>query len=634
MTQKTSKLQLIALSALIGGFLLLPQMSLAAKRQILPDYKAEKYSKITEVEMVTGELKKIKVGFYNRGAFNWRRTNKNYISLYTYNPKNRKSVFYNSKWINQKQPAKLKDSLVGPNSLGYFEIYLQAPKKPGVYKESFAIAAENKIWVPGGQFELTITVKERDLTDVDDGSGNTGENFAQDDAPASTGGAPTQPVPTDGVGSVGAPQPTGLEAVRLSKLEPLVLKPNEEKTVSVMYMNAGKPSWKKRALILNNIAIAAEGNATIAFATPAWLNPGQILQFENGEVNPGQTEIYSIPLKAPAANGIYTLHLQLIVDDEPIEGGGLDLPVTVTDDSNFVAPNAGVIVPDNMKEPKIKIGLYSTEDPVEFISESFYKATDASGQNFGIIAAGEKAVISFNEETGLYTLVLPTLTVETTSSIRIVPIQENSIFTLTNYNNRPRWNLDLNDNQFRGGLEMRYAPTGYLWVINNILMEDYLKGLAEANNASPPEFLKALMTAARSYANYHLNNPTKHQAGGFILDSENDQVYRGYGQEKRAPNIAAAVEATRGMIVTYKGEPVVTPFFGRSSGRTLSFKEVWGVNKPWLVSVKAIYDKGRKRWGHGVGMSAQDAIGRAKHGANWDAILKYYYRGTELQKMY
>ncbi|MEK7508809.1 MAG: SpoIID/LytB domain-containing protein, partial [Patescibacteria group bacterium] len=431
-----------------------------------------------------------------------------------------------------------------------------------------------------------------------------------------------------------APPPTDLQAVRLSKMEPLVLKPNEEKTVSVLYMNVGKPAWKKRALILNNIVVATTGGAAASFTTPDWISPDKILQFDTGEVKSGQTEIYSIPLKAPATYGIYTIHFQLVVNDETIEGGGLDLPITVTDDGSLVAPTADIVPPDIMKEPKIKIGLYTTENPIEFISESFYKATDANGQDFGLIAAGEKASISFNEETGLYTLVLPAKTVETTSSIRIVPIQESSIFILANYNNRPRWNLDLNDNQFRGGLEVRYAPTGYLWVINDLLMEDYLKGLAEANNVSPPEFLKALMTAARSYANYHLNNPIKHQAGGFILDSENDQVYRGYGQEKRAPNIAAAVEATRGMIVTYKSEPVVTPFFGRSSGRTLSFKEVWGVNKPWLVSVKTPYDKGYKRWGHGVGLSAQDAIGRAKRGANWDDILKYYYRGTELQNMY
>jgi stage II sporulation protein D len=36
-------------------------------------------------------------------------------------------------------------------------------------------------------------------------------------------------------------------------------------------------------------------------------------------------------------------------------------------------------------------------------------------------------------------------------------------------------------------------------------------------------------------------------------------------------------------------------------------------------------------WGHGVGMSQEGARGMAKKGMNYEAILKYYYRGTEIR---
>jgi peptidoglycan hydrolase-like amidase len=43
--------------------------------------------------------------------------------------------------------------------------------------------------------------------------------------------------------------------------------------------------------------------------------------------------------------------------------------------------------------------------------------------------------------------------------------------------------------------------------------------------------------------------------------------------------------------------------------------------------------KGRKLWGHGVGMSATEALCMAdEKGKNWEEILKYFYKDIELKK--
>jgi len=39
-------------------------------------------------------------------------------------------------------------------------------------------------------------------------------------------------------------------------------------------------------------------------------------------------------------------------------------------------------------------------------------------------------------------------------------------------------------------------------------------------------------------------------------------------------------------------------------------------------------------WGHGVGMCQVGAYGMALDGATYDQILKTYYNGIELQKLY
>ncbi|MEK7189587.1 MAG: hypothetical protein AAB666_01250, partial [Patescibacteria group bacterium] len=156
MFRKITQKMLILAVTLIVAFFVVGQVAQAKE----PDYSAEQYSKIKEIAIQAGERQKIKIGFKNLGRFNWRGTGKNFVSVYTFEPKYRKSIFEDDAWIDADQSAKLKDALVGPGQLGYFEFYLQAPEKIGVYTEKFALAAENKLWIPGGQFELVITVKD------------------------------------------------------------------------------------------------------------------------------------------------------------------------------------------------------------------------------------------------------------------------------------------------------------------------------------------------------------------------------------------------------------------------------------------------------------------------------------------
>lgn len=563
------------------------------------DYAAQKYSKIKEIEMVAGERKEIKVGFDNKGHYNWRRDGSNFISIYTDKPHYRSSVFWDKSWYQKDQPAKLKDSIVGPGKRGYFEFYLQAPKEPGVYKENFALAAENKSWLPGGQFELIITVRAAEQ--------DNGEEKNISETEISTQSKIAETLQLKKLNS------TDYKARRLSRLDPLILTAGEKASLTLMFLNQGKKSWQKRQIIFNQAKTS--------------------IVFDQGEVKPGQTEIYTIPLPALTGPGIYNFHFDLLINEGLISGGSLDIPLMVVAEGENKDVAAAAL--EKALEPSIRIGLFTTEEPVLFKSPFVYQIKNDQGGEWGTINPNEEASISFDENTELYVCQTAAAVVTSTQPWRLESNDANSYFIIANYENRPNWNKKLNDNKFRGALELYFSPTGYLWVINELPIEDYLKGLAEASENSPAEFQKALLTAARSYAFYHLKNPTKHEKGNFVLDAEVDQVYRGYAQEERSPKLVAAVEATRGLIVTYQGEAVPTPYFSRSNGRTRTWKEVWGgTDKPWLKSVKTPYDKGYSRLGHGVGMSLHDATYRAKKGAFYEEILKYYYKGVELMRAY
>lgn len=448
-----------------------------------PDYAAEQYSKIKEIEMQAGEQQKIKIGFKNAGRYNWRGTGKNFVSVYTFEPKYRKSVFEDDRWIDADQPTKLKDTLVGPGQLGYFEFYLQAPEKIGVYTEKFALAAENKLWIPGSQFELMITVK-------------------------------------DGVVD-GATQETSA---------------NQETVVT--------------ATVEENV---------------------------------------------PAAPKI-------------IEG----------------------------QEPTVRVGLFTTEEPIVFTSPYTYEIKNTKGEVFCAVNPNEEASVNYVEANGVYNINCPSASFISTLPVRVEPTEIISFVELKNHEKRLRWLPKVNNNKFRGVIEINFSKdAGYLWVINEILFEYYIKGIAESADNRHQEFLKALAVAVRTYALNNLKNPVKHNGKGFDVDADIDQVYRGYAFEEQMPYWSNAVDETRGVVVTYKNEVATTPYFARSSGRTRTWREAWGgADKPWIKSIKTPYDRGYSRLGHGVGMSLHDALARAKKGVLYEDILKYYYTGVELKKMY
>ncbi len=192
------------------------------------------------------------------------------------------------------------------------------------------------------------------------------------------------------------------------------------------------------------------------------------------------------------------------------------------------------------------------------------------------------------------------------------------------------------DNEFRGILEVQIVD-GELNVINELPLEDYMKGIGEEPNAEPYEKIKAVMVAARSYAKYYVDIGEKFPGKPYDLsdDPATSQKYIGYGFEKRAPNVVRAVEETKGEVVFYGGELVKTPYFSSSDGvATKSALDVWNWDAPFLVSVSDSYCKNKAFAGHGVGLSGCGARGMAEAGFTYQDILKHYYTGIDIVDLY
>ncbi len=172
------------------------------------------------------------------------------------------------------------------------------------------------------------------------------------------------------------------------------------------------------------------------------------------------------------------------------------------------------------------------------------------------------------------------------------------------------------DGRFRGNLEVRASSLGGVSAINALDIEDYIRGVVAGEMPSgwPQEALRAQAVAARTYA-----LATSKDGDGFDQYADTrSQVYNGISGETAPTN--AAVAATAGEIVAYKGKPIVTYYFSTSGGQTENIENVFlgAKPEPYLVSVDDPYDDAspRHRWSRRMSLgSAQRRLGELVKGS-------------------
>lgn len=583
----------------------------------------------------------VSLAFKNTGTSAWTRDAKNYVSLYT---GAQKSPFKDSSWKNDSQAVVLKETVVKPGQIGHFELPLRAPEVPGKYAEAFRLAAENTAWIAGGTVSLPIRVTTpRDY--IAKGVMN--------------GVDPTLVDGTAGANSVAASAAAGAykTVLLLRSAKDAILLGNGRLALTYGFKNIGTTGWGTMSLRIAGVQPALTGKLS-SVRDESWMSASEAASAVKATL-PGEIGFIGFTIKAPPKKGSYTASFRLFADGQPVEDGTIDIPITVTADGYIepeptaTPPLASGSTPNSTpalnpiplsgdpsslpNEPIIRVGLFATTDNqmiVRGVSGGF-NLTE-SGNIVCRFEAGESVTVAYDRSAGVSRAAGPRCTSQTTG-VYVASMPDGiSPLELTDYSRPVSWLPGANDNKFRGKLELRYAKaTDSVWVINELPIEWYLKGIGETSNSSPQEYQRALLTAARTYAMYHVTRGTKHADENYTIDAKYDQVYRGYGAEARDPAVVVAVDATRGQIVTYQGKLALTPYYSRSDGRTRSWTEVWGGGPyAWLVSVPVPWDNGRTLWGHGVGLSATGALGMAADGKTYDQILMHFYTSTELRRAY
>jgi len=131
---------------------------------------------------------------------------------------------------------------------------------------------------------------------------------------------------------------------------------------------------------------------------------------------------------------------------------------------------------------------------------------------------------------------------------------------------RPFGSKGLPWHRYRGFLTVRRESDHTLRVINTVPLEPYLYGVipAEIGSNVPLEAMKAQAVAARTYA---LKNRGKCSADGFDLD-DTTHCEGYYGVDGETARSNAAVDDTRGQVLTYAGRLIDAPYSTDSGGMT------------------------------------------------------------------
>lgn len=476
----------------------------------------------------------------------------------------------------------------------------------------------------------------------------------------------------------------GYTAQRIEQSHPSIPELTTTQTLVfwVKFKNTGQQAWSgmgSRAVTLRSVS-----GVKSKLYHQSWYN-----EYTPNRVNPALTifpqeqALFRFMLSAPQEAGMHWQKFNLFVGSEIIPGGDIEVGIRVVGVAPVIPtpepeplptptppveveelfwqsiPSEITIVNSTRWEnlpqgPEIRVGLLYVEEnekndylPFE-ISTLNNHSYDIYDQNDILLVRntqGELIEIDYDYDIGRYFINDNTgKRLLMTDSPVTLRSSDTPILKIHSWQNGPFWdNGSVFDNEFRQHIEIEYNPnTQRLWLINKLPMEQYLKGVAEVSDSTSFEFLKTQMVAARTYALFryltpkYTNTPTQEPLFT-VRSTQADQVYRGYKREQRASNTVSAAETTKGIIATYQNnDPILAYYFAQSDGKTRSSYEAGMTLAPvgYLQPKIDPPNKGKDLRGHGVGLPQTGGMAAANQGANFSQILKYYYSGIDLTKVY
>jgi len=135
--------------------------------------------------------------------------------------------------------------------------------------------------------------------------------------------------------------------------------------------------------------------------------------------------------------------------------------------------------------------------------------------------------------------------------------------------------LNLDKRSYRDILEFSAKPNNRLQIVNELDLEDYLRGVlpSETNPGWKENALKAQAVVSRTYALFKIIE--NHGESFAVSNDVLSQVYSGVTSEKASTNLA--IEETAGEILVYEGKIFPAYFHSTCGGATTKTENAWPV---------------------------------------------------------
>lgn len=153
--------------------------------------------------------------------------------------------------------------------------------------------------------------------------------------------------------------------------------------------------------------------------------------------------------------------------------------------------------------------------------------------------------------------------------------------------------IRVNDDErlYRGSVKVQVLQ-GRLYLINIVELDDYVAGVVESEGGHEvhPEYLKAQVLIARTYALKHLNSYSRQ--GYDLNDGVDHQVYHSMAYAQNAYRIYKAVLMTKGeVLVDEQSKFLTAAYHSNSGGETCNSEDVWSSALPYLRAVEDTFSR-------------------------------------------
>lgn len=659
------------------------------------NFSAETVSVPSPVSLKAGATTEMEIRIKNTGATTWLNSGDNAIKLGTIEPQDHAGKFYHGSWLSENRVATMQESAVATGEVAIFRFSVTAAGE-GQVTEKLGLVSEMVTWFDAISIPVTLqvqpavwraTVVQQSITTAELKSGETADVVVQirndGDITWQTTGASAVKIGTaspfdrksnfatstwlspnrvavasntvtpNATGSftvtLQAPAQTGtytekfavvaegitwmpVEIVVTIKVVPAVyaaqyvgqsasaisLGAGESTAAWVEIRNTGNTTWHATGEAATKLGTARALDRQSVFYDASWLSQNRVAAISPTEVKPNEIARFNFTFKASDRVGEqFREYFRPVVEGVTwMTDLGIYFDVSIDEEIKLANP--------------IRVGLTSVTGSVTVQGSNFVVRR---GTDKGLVGAFQNQTITIVPLSFGYSVNGQNVS----DWIRVIPLN-NSILTVNSEGIGAY-------NAFRGMIVVRRSPvTNNIWVVNELELDDYTKGIAEVPNSFPVEAQKAQMVAARTFAVKKRSDSTSRDIFD-LYDDTRSQVYYGYNYEKDRPNLVAASESTKGMVIKHGGQPISAYYFSDSGGHTSNVEWVWGGNPiaylkgvpdpwaktdNWSYTLTQEYLKGRFDNTLGIAASGSEIIDKVEitesYPSNWAKTVVFTLR--------